>query len=106
MDPTDLNFTNSIVGSPMSVVLGKRAEPRDWAETGVTIDMRDSRRIPGRNWTEWMILRGENEWIGLVRKRPSAKRLWLERHGLLIAGLGLFLLVAELAALAWVYLRT
>lgn len=102
VDPTDLNFTYSIVGPPMSVVLGTRADSRDYSATGVGIDMRDSRHILGRNWMEWWLLRQEAEWIGKVRRRPSARRLWLERHGLLLAGLGLGLLALECAAaLAW-----
>ncbi len=104
MDPTDLNFTYSIVGPPLSVVLGKRAQPRDYAATGVAIDMRDSRRIPGRNWAEWVLLRSEAEWVGRARERPSAARLWLERNGLLLAGAGLGLLALELiVALAWTF---
>ncbi|WP_152682641.1 hypothetical protein [Caenimonas sp. SL110] len=104
MDPTDLNFTYSIVGPPMSVVLGTRMQPRDYASTGLSIDMRDSRRIPGRNWMEWVLLRNEGEWVGRVRKRPSAARLWLERHGLVLAVTALGLLALEVAAaLAWTF---
>ena len=89
----------------MSVVLGKRMAPRDYASTGLAIDMRDSRRIPGRNWMEWVILRSEGEWVGRVRARPAPARLWLERHGLALAVGSLGLLAVEVAAaLAWAFL--
>lgn len=104
MDATDLNFTYSIVGPPMSVSLGTRTQPRDYSATGVGIDLRDSRHILSRNWLEWWLLRHGDQWVGRVRRRPSKARLWLERHGLILAIAGLVLLVLEIAAaLAWSY---
>ena len=106
MDAVDLNFTYSIVGPPQSVVLGSPVGPPDYSYNGVEVDMRESRHQLREAWVEWWILRRGDEWIGRARRRPARIRLWLERHGLLLAGIGFVLLAAELAAAGvWVLLH-
>ena len=106
MDAVDLNFTYSIIGPPQSVVLGKAVAPPDYSYNGVEVDMRESRHKLRAAWLEWWCLRSGDEWIGRPRKRPARARLWLEKHGLVLAGIGLVLLAAELAAAgAWVLLH-
>ncbi|MRD47190.1 hypothetical protein [Caenimonas koreensis] len=106
MDAVDLNFTYSIVGPPQSVVLGSRMAPRDYSSNGVDIDMRQARHKLREAWLEWWFLRSGDDWIGRARSRPRRIRLWLESHGLLLAGIGLALLLAELAAAGiWLLLQ-
>lgn len=103
MDPVDLNFTYSIVGPPMSVVLGKRASARDGSAAGVAVSMKGARPRLSTEWLEWWLLRTAEEWAGgRARRRPGRARLWLERHGLLLASLGVLLLAVEAGVvLAW-----
>lgn len=106
MDAVDLNFTYSIVGPPQSVVLGNRVVPQDYAFNGVEIDMRDSRHKLREAWLEWWFLRSGDDWIGRARTRPRRIRLWLESHGLVLAGVSIALLAAELAAASiWILLH-
>jgi hypothetical protein len=100
MDAIDLNFTTSIVGSPVSVVLGKRRTPREMSAQGLRMNLRDGSHAMQGSWLEWWLLRSGDEWVGLARKRPGRVRLWLERHGLLLAGIAIALFLVEAAAVA------
>ena len=100
MDAADLNFTTSIVGPPMSVTLGQRRRPRDLSADGMRINLRDGSHAMQGSWLEWWLLRGPEDWVGRARPRPARVRLWLERHGLLLAVIGVFLLVVDAVALA------
>jgi hypothetical protein len=94
MDPTDAFFTQTVVGSPFTVMLGRRLNVKDSTFQGLEHDLATGESSFTRLWQEWIVLSHEEDKPGLPRKRPGALRRWLERHALWVAGLGLSTLVA------------
>ncbi|HVZ44642.1 MAG TPA: hypothetical protein VHA82_12605 [Ramlibacter sp.] len=99
-DPVEATLTYSIVGPPMSVSLGQRAGQSAYQREGVQVGLAERSYRITQGWREWWTLRTGDEWLAVVRGRPSRLRLWLERHAMMLAGASLALLAAELVA-AW-----
>lgn len=91
MSETDAFFTHTIVGAPMSVLLGRQAKPaRRAGSEGLQIDMTQGRAMLSPAWQSWVIATQACAPVGIPRMRPTRARRWLERHALLIAAAGLF----------------
>lgn len=92
MTEQDAFFTHTIVGAPLSVVLGRRAPGGSTQGLEVQAHTGDAQLSPA--WQPWAIQR-LSEWpVGVPMQRPGRWRRALERHALLIAGLGLMALLA------------
>lgn len=92
MTEQDAFFTHTIVGAPLSVVLGRRVPGQNASGVEVDAQTGDARLSPA--WQPWAIQR-LSEWpVGVPMQRPGRWRRALERHALLIAGVGLVALVA------------
>lgn len=92
MTEQDAFFTHTIVGAPMPVLLGRRAPGS--GDSGLELDAETGATRLSPAWQPWAIQR-LSEWpVGVPMKRPGKWQRTLERHALLIAGLGLLALVA------------
>lgn len=95
MDETDAFFTQTIVGAPFTVSLGRRrVAPRSPAQ-GLEIDPSSGASRLTQLWRDWVVLSHATDPAGRPRLRPSRVRGLLERHALWIALLGLLSLLAS-----------
>ena len=97
MDETDAFFTHTIVGAPLSVLLGRRQGLPDSQTAGLSVEMTGGDNRLSRVWTEWIVLSHACDPVGLPRVRPGRLRRVLERHALWIALLGLLSLFGTAA---------
>lgn len=88
MDDNDAFFTQTIVGAPFSVLLGRQLEARRAQAEGAEMNMRSADARLSGGWTEWVVMRRAYDNVGLPRRRPGRLRRWLERHALWLALLG------------------
>jgi hypothetical protein len=95
MDETDAFFTHTIVGAPLSVLLGRRQGVPDSQAAGLSVDMARGDTRLSRIWHEWVVLSHACDPVGQPRIRPGKLRCVLERHALWIALLGLLALLAS-----------
>ncbi len=101
MDDSDNFFTQTIVGSPCSLVLGRRVTPADAAARGLRVDLRTGHNQLSQHWHDWMVLQRPEQPAGRPWRRPGSGRRVLERHALLVAATGVLGLVATAAWAAW-----
>jgi len=97
MDDTDAFFTQTIVGAPFSVLLGRRMGARRAPSEGIEVDLSKAEMRLSRGWKDWIVMRQASDHIGQPRPRPGRVRRWLERHALWLALLGLLSLVMTAA---------
>lgn len=101
MDETDAFFTQTIVGAPLSVLLGRRQGLPDSQATGLAVDMASGQTRLSTIWQEWAVLSHACDPVGRPRIRPGPVRRILERHALSIAILGLLALLGSAALLGY-----
>ena len=89
MNEADAFFTHAIVGSPQSVVLGRRLSAEAARNQGMQVDMASGQSRLTSLWSEWAILSHATDDTGKPRLRPGRIRSALERYALLIALAGL-----------------
>jgi hypothetical protein len=100
MSETDAFFTQTIVGAPMSVLLGRQLRRSgEHASEGLRIDLAGGTEVLSPSWRSWIITTQACAPVGIPRMRPGRGRRWLERHALVIAAAGLLGLLAT--ALFW-----
>ena len=101
MSETDAFFTQTIVGAPMSVLLGRQLrQPGGAAAEGLQVDLTTPEHSAlSPNWRAWVITTQACTPVGIPRMRPSRARRWLERYALVIAATGLASALAT--ALYW-----
>ena len=100
MSETDALFTQTIVGAPLSVLLGRQIQaPRDQASEGLQIDLATGTSALSPSWRSWVIVTQACAPVGIPRMRPVGWRRWLERHALALAVMGL--LAGLLSAVHW-----
>ncbi len=99
MDETDAFFTQTIVGSPLTVLLGRRLDPKDAPAQGLAVALSSGQTRLTRFWQDWVILSHACDPVGHPRMRPGKLRRFLERHALGIALLGLLALLGS--AISW-----
>jgi hypothetical protein len=99
MDETDAFFTQTIVGSPLTVLLGRRLDPTNAPTQGLAVGLSSGQSRLTRFWQDWVILSHACDPVGHPRMRPGKLRRFLERHALGIALLGLLALLGS--AISW-----
>lgn len=95
MDDTDAFFTHTIVGAPFSVLMGRRLQASDMYARGMEVDLRTGAHHLSDIWHDWWVMSHACDLPGRPRPRPGSLRLWLERHALWLALLGLTLSLAS-----------
>lgn len=93
MDETDAFFTHTIVGAPLSVLLGRRQAHPTAQASGLKVDLGTGETRLSRLWQEWVVLSHACDPVGQPRLRPGRARRALERHALWIALAGALALI-------------
>lgn len=93
MDSTDAFFTQTVVGAPYTVMLGRRMNLQDSELQGLEIGLSNGETRFTRLWQDWIVLSHESDAPGTPRKRPGRLRRSLERHALWVSMLGLIALL-------------
>jgi hypothetical protein len=88
MNETDAFFTQTIVGAPFSVLLGRQLVTGRANTSGIEINMLGSNTRLSRLWRDWIVITDAYERIGQPQRRAGVLRRWLERHAMWIAVLG------------------
>lgn len=103
MDETDAFFTQTIVGPPFSVLLGRRLGVSSASAQGLDVSLVQGNVGLTDGWRNWVVLDHLDTPAGTPRRRPRRLRRWLERHALAIALLGLLMVLgsAVLWAIVW-----
>ena len=89
MNDTDAFFTHTIVGAPLSVLMGRRNQADNKSLHGVEIDLQTGEGRLSRMWHDWVVLNHTGDAVGRTRRRPGPIRRKLEHYALLIAMFGL-----------------
>ncbi|WP_439587317.1 hypothetical protein [Hydrogenophaga sp.] len=93
MDDTDAFFTQTIVGPPLSVLLGRQLDAQRLAEQGLDVNLASGEARLTARWQEWILLGHSASSLGKPRQRPGVWRRRLERHALWFACLGMLSLL-------------
>lgn len=99
MNDTNAFFTQTIVGPPFSLVLGRRLTPEQANKNGLSIDLETGESRLAQAWHDWRVLSHAGDAAGQPRLLPGGVRRWLERQALWVAVLGLASLGAS--AVVW-----
>ena len=99
MDDSDVFFTQTIVGPPFTVLMGRRQTQTSASPEGLELNLATGEPRLTRLWREWLVLSHADDPAGQTRRRPGRVRRIMERHALWIALLGLTSLTASL--LVW-----
>jgi len=98
MSETDAFFTQTIVGAPISMLLGRQMRwANNHASEGLQIDLISGADVLSPSWRSWIIDTQACAPVGLPRMRPTRYRRWLERYALVIAATGLLSWLATAA---------
>ena len=95
MSETDAFFTQSIVGAPFSIVLGRRLSAEATRACGIEVPLDGTAVRLGRVWQEQVLL-DTPACDFRPRTLSTGARRWLERHALIVAGAGLGALLGSL----------
>lgn len=102
MDPVERTLTYSIVGAPVSVLLGQRLAHGESPREGLQPIPGDTGWQLTQGWLNWWTLHPRDELFVGVRARPEPVRRWLERHALVLGLAAAVLLAIEvMVAAAW-----
>lgn len=110
MTEEDLFFTHTIVGSALSLPLGRIPTHAAAVQAGLQVNMRNASTSLDQVWKDWILLQCAYPYAGRHRRAPGAMRRGLERHALLIACFGLVALLGALlvamATFGWLILTS
>jgi len=81
-------FTHTIVGSPQSVILGRKLTADSARNEGLHVNLESGHSALSALWSEWAVLSHATDDSGKPRMRPGRVRGVLERYALLIALVG------------------
>jgi len=95
MDDTDAFFTQTIVGPPLSVLMGRQQDAERLAAQGLDVNLANGHALLSARWQEWILLGHGASTLGRPRQRPGVWRRRLERHALWIALLGVLCLIVS-----------
>jgi hypothetical protein len=96
MDDNDAFFTRSVVGPPVTVVLGRRQRVPVSRTGGLEVSLAGPGERLAQGWRDWLVLDHMQDSPGQPRRRPGRLRRGLERHALGIALAGLVALLIGL----------
>jgi hypothetical protein len=96
MDSIDTFFTQTVVGPPLTVWMGRRHHTGTSGKEGLNVNFRTGESRLSQMWADWAILSHVWDPVGQPRRRPKRLRRVLERHALVLALLGLASLVVAL----------
>lgn len=99
MDDTNAFFTQTIVGAPLSVLLGRQLAASRVKTPGIEVNMLGADTRLSQVWNDWIVMTHASERIGRPQRRAGPTRRWLERHALWLAALGVSSLVCT--AVIW-----
>lgn len=105
MDDTDAFFTQTIVGPPLSVLMGRQQSAERLSTEGLDVHLASGHAQLSARWQEWILLGHGASTLGRPRQRPGVWRRRLERHALWIALLGVLSLMVSAAFWAVVVYR-
>ena len=97
MSENDAFFTQTIVGAPMSVLLGRQMPSH--SSEGLQINLASGGNVLSPSWRSWIITTQACAPVGIPRMRPTRYRRWLERYALVIAATGVLSLL--ITAVYW-----
>lgn len=97
MDETDAFFTQTVVGPPFTVLMGRRRIPGTAGAEGLHVNLQTGEGRLTQMWTDWVVLSHACDPIGQPRLRPGKLRRVLERHALWVAVAGVLSLLLALA---------
>ncbi len=89
MNETDAFFTQTIVGAPFSITLGRPLTTERALLQGLTVDLETGHSRVTAAWHDWLVLSHAIDAPGWPRRIPGALRRRLERHALWLAVFGL-----------------
>lgn len=95
MDDTNAFLTQTIVGAPFSVLLGRPLEAGHPCAQGIEVPLHGGDVRLSRAWKNWMVLGRASDQPGQPCRRPGRVRRWLERHALGLALLGMLSLMVS-----------
>lgn len=96
MDDSDAFFTQTIVGPPVTVFMGRRQSPSSSTPEGLALNLATGEARLTRLWRDWLVLSHAEDPMGQTRRRPGRVRRLMERHALWIAAIGLASLATSL----------
>ncbi len=89
MNETDAFFTQTVVGPPFSISLGRPLTTELARAQGLTVDLETGQSRVTAAWHDWLVLSHAMDAPGWPRRIPGALRRRLERHALWLAVFGL-----------------
>lgn len=100
MQDVDAFFTQTVVGGPQTVFLGRRVRPQTTQSPGLQINLAQGHAVLDKRWCQdlWLLEHAAQP-AGHPRRRPGRWRARLERYALLIALSGLVMGAAALILL-------
>lgn len=102
MTDQDLFFTQTIVGMPTTVTMGRPLTKKDLRIQTNPHAHEAARGAPGGGvvlmWKDWAVIDGAGK--GRPRRLPGRIRRWLERYALVLAVLALALLLTQVVVYA------
>jgi hypothetical protein len=96
MDETDAFFTQTVVGPPFTVMMGRRRSHAGPDREGLSANLQTGESRLTQMWMDWVVLSHACDPVGQPRLRPGRVRRILERHALWLAVVGLSALLATL----------
>jgi hypothetical protein len=106
MSDADHYFIHTIVGAPVTVLLGRRMIIKPTSVIGgVEISLNDGRHWLDDLWRAEALLRRPDDpaLFGKPRGRPGPLRRWIERHALRLALSGWLAALLTAAAWGWIH---
>ncbi len=102
MDKADAFFTHTVVGAPMSVMLGHRLSAKSTqARDGIDVDLPSGTARLSQAWQDWVVLRQPMDAVGRPRRLGGRILRWMARNALWLACLSLLGMLATASAWAW-----
>ena len=95
-------FSRSIVGGPVSLVLGESVKTQDLIRIGMEIAPDSFAQRLSKGWFDAMALEHMDAQMGVPRKQPSRFRKWLYRQAPVLALCGLVLIASATALFIYV----
>jgi hypothetical protein len=106
MQDADLYFTQTIVGAPMTLPLGRPLRRAARHAAALEIDPRTGHAALTPGWQEWLDAHTQTEApAGAAWRRPGALRRFLVRRTVLVSASGWLVAALLAAALAWPQLQ-